>query len=103
MQESFNNQGMPAQVDKSKFQVGKNLGTSPGAVIFRNPVLELIQYKPTTGSILSRLTKNISWPTKRESGRSGPACEHGVDFASRAGVEDLYLQTHGAGRRFDVS
>ena len=54
MQDLFNNQGMPAQVDKSKFQVGKNLGTSAGAVIFRNPVLELIQYKPTTGSVLAR-------------------------------------------------
>jgi polyhydroxyalkanoate synthase len=54
MQDLLNNQGMPAQVDKSKFQVGKNLGTSPGAVIFRNPVLELIQYKPTTESVFAR-------------------------------------------------
>ena len=45
---------MPAQVDKSKFQVGTNLGTSPGAVVFRNEVLELIQYRPMTGSVFGR-------------------------------------------------
>ena len=54
MQDFLNNQGMPAQVDKSKFEVGKNLGISPGAVIFRNPVLELIQYRPMTGSVFAR-------------------------------------------------
>lgn len=48
------NQGMPAQVDKTAFEVGKNLGTSRGAVVFRNEVLELIQYAPTTGRVYSR-------------------------------------------------
>jgi len=54
MQDFLSNQGMPAQVDKSKFGVGKNLGISPGAVVFRNPVLELIQYRPMTESVFAR-------------------------------------------------
>ena len=48
------NQGMPAQVDKTAFEVGKNLGTSRGAVVFRNEVLELIQYAPATTHVYSR-------------------------------------------------
>ena len=48
------NQGMPAQVNKTAFEVGKNLGTAKGAVVFRNEVLELIQYAPTTTQVYSR-------------------------------------------------
>jgi len=48
------NQGMPSQVDKTAFEVGKNLGTSRGAVVFRNEVLELLQYAPATTEVYSR-------------------------------------------------
>lgn len=48
------NHGMPAQVNKTAFEVGKNLGTSTGAVVFRNEVLELIQYAPATQQVYSR-------------------------------------------------
>ncbi len=48
------NGGLPAQVDKTAFTVGKNLAISPGMVVFRSPVLELIQYAPATESVYAR-------------------------------------------------
>ena len=48
------NSGMPSQVDKTAFELGKNIGTTAGSVIYRNEVLELIQYKPLTDKVRSR-------------------------------------------------
>lgn len=48
------NGGMPSQVNMDAFEVGKNLGTSEGAVVFRNDVLELIQYRPITEQVHER-------------------------------------------------
>ncbi|AGI22289.1 poly(R)-hydroxyalkanoic acid synthase, class II [Pseudomonas sp. ATCC 13867] len=49
-----NNGGMPSQVNMDAFEVGKNLALTEGAVVFRNDVLELIQYKPITESVHER-------------------------------------------------
>jgi polyhydroxyalkanoate synthase len=48
------NGGLPAQVDKRKFKVGANLATTPGAVVYRSPVMELIQYAPMTREVHAR-------------------------------------------------
>lgn len=42
---------LPATVDTSQFEVGGNLAASPGSVVLRTDVFELIQYKPTTDRV----------------------------------------------------
>ncbi len=40
-----------SQVDKEKFKVGENVATAPGQVVFRNRLIEVIQYSPSTETV----------------------------------------------------
>jgi polyhydroxyalkanoate synthase subunit PhaC len=42
------------QSDASLFEVGRNLATTPGQVIFQNELMQLIQYAPSTETVLKR-------------------------------------------------
>jgi polyhydroxyalkanoate synthase len=42
---------IPQMVDTSPFDVGRNIAVTPGAVVLRTEVLELIQYRPQTEQV----------------------------------------------------
>ena len=42
---------MITQTDASQFEVGRNLAATPGSVIYKNDLCELIQYNPTTKEV----------------------------------------------------
>ncbi len=48
------NHGMPSMVDRRPFTIGENLAASPGSVIYRNEVFELIQYTPQGETVYGR-------------------------------------------------
>ena len=45
--------GMPSMVDRKQFTVGKDIGATPGAVVCRDEMFELLQYTPATPKVRS--------------------------------------------------
>ncbi len=48
------NGGLPSQVDRGAFKLGETLACTPGQVVFRSEVLELLQYAPSTPQVFER-------------------------------------------------
>ena len=59
------NGGMPSQTDRSAFVVGRDLAVTPGAVVARTELAEVIQYRPTTSKVRERPVLIIPPPIGR--------------------------------------
>ncbi len=46
--------GYISQSDENAFEVGRNVATTEGAVVYENPLMQLIQYKPLTRTVYAR-------------------------------------------------
>jgi len=46
--------GHISQTDESAFEVGRNVATTEGAVVFENEVMQLLQYRPLTPKVYKR-------------------------------------------------
>jgi polyhydroxyalkanoate synthase len=47
-------QGHLSMTDESAFEVGRNVATSEGAVVFENEIFQLLEYKPLTAKVYER-------------------------------------------------
>ena len=45
------NDGWPRQVDNTPFVLGENMAATPGKVVFRNDLIEILQYTPQTEEV----------------------------------------------------
>ena len=46
--------GRITQSDESKFTIGESVATTPGSVVFENPLFQLIQYAPLTATVFTK-------------------------------------------------
>ncbi len=92
------NDGMPKMVDDSPFTKGENIAATPGAVVFRNEVLELLLYKPQTEKVFSIPTLlippqvNKYYFTDLAPGRSL------VEYAVQQGIEMFVVSWRNPGK-----
>ena len=59
------NGGMPSGTEPGAFEVGRDLAVTPGAVVARDPVAEVLQYAPATDTVFARPVLVVPPPISR--------------------------------------
>jgi polyhydroxyalkanoate synthase len=54
LEDSVRSGGLPRQVDRDAFAVGETLAATPGRVVFRNDLIELLAYEPQTETVFAQ-------------------------------------------------
>ena len=96
------NGGLPTQVDRTAFTVGTDLAVTPGAVVHRDEVMEVIQYSPATPTVRQRPLVIVPPPIGRyyfldlRPGRS--FVEYAVSQGLQVFLDELAQPDEGAGR-----
>ena len=65
--------GMPSMIDRKQFTIGKDIAATPGSVVYRDEMFELLQYTPATPKVHTipvlmippRSTGTTSWISRR--------------------------------------
>jgi polyhydroxyalkanoate synthase subunit PhaC len=61
----ISNRGQPRQFERGAFEVGKSLAATPGRVVFRNHLIELIAYEPQTETVFEQpIVYSPAWINK---------------------------------------
>lgn len=61
----LHNEGLPRQVDRTSLAVGTDLAATPGTIVYRNDLIELIAYEPRTSEVYATpLVLSPSWINK---------------------------------------
>jgi len=91
------NGGMPSQVDRSRFEVGRNLAASLGAVVDRDPFAEVLHYQPATATVSRRPVLAVPPPIGRYYFLDLAPGRSFVEFAVNRGLELFVLSWRNPG------
>ena len=93
------NGAMPSMIEPGAFEVGRDLAVTPGAVVARGAVAEVLQYAPATDTVFQRPVLIVPPPIGRfyfldlRPGRSF------VEYATRRGLQTFMLSWRNPDRR----
>lgn len=93
-----NNHGIPSQVCIDGFELGKTIGASPGAVVFRNEVLELIQYTASTETTHERPLLMVSAMINKFYALDLSPDRSMIKFCVDQGIQTFVVSWHNPGR-----
>src|SRR6266496_2542110 len=83
--------GMPQMVNREPFPVGEKLACTPGAVVYRDEIFELLQYTPTTPAVHSRPLLMVPPELNRYNALDLAPGRSMVEFAVAHGIQTFMI------------